>query len=107
MLMLFSIWLLWVFYLAVMHLKAVNDKTPLTGFVKWAAYTVLYPGLLIDFVVNMLPITLLFLELPKELLVTSRLSRHIHDEDGWRKKLAIWFCSKLLNPFDPSGCHCK
>lgn len=101
------IYMLWVYYLAVMCLKQANDKTPLSGFTKIMAWTVLYPGLLLDFLANVFVMSVLFVELPKEWVVTVRLSRHIKDENGWRKSLAKWFCFNLLDRFDPSGCHCK
>lgn len=101
------IWVLWVFYLAVMCLKGANDKQALSGFARAAGYSVEYPGLVLDFLVNVIFMTILFVELPHEWLVTARLSRHIKAPSGWRKAIAAWFCSTLLDKFDPSGCHCK
>ncbi len=104
---LLSFYLLFVFYLAVMNIKGVNDSTPLTGVTRIAGLSVLYPGLFLDALVNLVVLTVVFVELPREYLVTSRLSRHIKDTDGWRKKLSVFICSKLLDKFDPRGCHCK
>jgi len=102
-----SIYILWLFFLAVMNLQGARDSGKLTGAAYCIGLPLLYLGLVIDFLVNVFPVTVLFLELPREGTVTSRLSRHIHDSDGWRKTLATWFCKNLLDPFDPSGCHCK
>lgn len=102
-----SFYTLFVFYLAVMNLKRVNDGSRLTGFTRIAGLSVLYPGLFLDALVNLVVLTVVFVELPREYLVTSRLSRHIKDTDGWRKKLSVFICSKLLDKFDPRGCHCK
>lgn len=44
--------------------------------------------------------------LPRELLVTSRLSRHAKG-DGWRASVARWICVHLLDRLDPCGRHCK
>jgi hypothetical protein len=50
--------------------------------------------------------SLVFLELPREWLVTDRLQRHMHKSIGWRFWLAKYICDHLLDVFDPSGNHC-
>lgn len=102
-----SIYALWVFYLAVMCLKSANDSNKLTKWGKAFAYPVLWVGLFLDFVINLFVLTVVLLELPQEYVVTARLSRHVKDTSGFRHAIAIWLCSNLLDPFDPSGCHCK
>ena len=97
---------LWVYYLAIMHLKEARDRGDLVGFVRYPAYFTLAIGLIVDFVINVLVCTCIFVEVPKEWTVTSRLKRHINSE-GWRSEVAAWICGKLLNKFDPSGNHCK
>ena len=97
---------LWVFYLAVMNLKRARDANELTGVAKLFGTPVLLVGLVIDAVADWTVCTALFLELPKEKTVTSRLKRHINSE-GWRSNIAAWICMNLLNKFDPSGNHCK
>lgn len=101
------IYILWLFFLAVMNLQRARDAGTLSRPAYWMGLPLLYAGLALDFTSNMLPVSILFLELPRELLVTARLRRHIHDGSGWRKQLARWFCANLLDVFDPSGCHCK
>jgi hypothetical protein len=101
-----SIYMLWIHYLAVMNLKRCRDAGQLTGFVRYPAYLALASGLLWDLFVNVFICTFMFLELPKETTVTSRLKRHINSE-GWRSTEAAWICQNLLNRFDPSGNHCK
>lgn len=96
----------WLFYLAVMNLKRARDNVGLTLPVRILGYPILFIGLLLDFLLNMTLCTILFLELPKETLVTGRLKRHIKST-GWRSKLAGWLCSNFLDTFDPSGCHCN
>lgn len=102
--MILSFWVLWVFYLAVMNLKRVRDKHGLSVAAKIMGYPVLYIGILLDFIVNVTLFTCIFLELPSETLVTTRLQRHANSK-GWRKTLAIWLGEALLNDFDPSGNH--
>ena len=96
---------LWVFFLAVMAIKAANDAGRVPKLVKPFAYILVGVGLVIDFVVNVFVATISFLELPKEFTVTSRVSRHEHNGEGWRKTLATWVCKNLLDPFEVGG-HC-
>lgn len=90
----------------VMHLKAARDAGRLTPAAKVLGYPWLVAGVLIDAAFNLVTGTLLFLELPRELLFTSRVSR-LNDHAGWRGNLARWFCRELLDPFDPAGRHCR
>lgn len=103
---LLSIVLTWGLYLSVMHLKAARDAGRLTLGAKLLGYPWLALALVVDVLFNLVTGTLLFLELPRELLFTSRVSRHL-DRAGWRGDLARWFCRELLDPFDPSGGHCR
>ena len=95
---------LWFFYLAIMNLR--RNKDTLTKPAMILGFPLLYSGYLIDFLVNVILMTILFLELPQELLVTARLTRHVKDDSGYRKTVSMWICKNLLNQFDPSGCHC-
>lgn len=99
-----AFWLLWVFYVAVMHLKKVRDTVGLTPASKVFGYPTLFVGLVLDCLINITVCTVLFLDLPRETLVTARLQRYVRG-DGWRKKAALWFGVELLNDFDPSGNH--
>lgn len=101
-----SLSILWVMYLAVMHLREARDAGKLSKESASLGMIVLAIGYLWDGWVNFTTMTVLFVEFPKETTVTARLSRHIKGE-GWRKRVATWFCRELLNDFDPSGCHCK
>ena len=49
--------------------------------------------------------TIIFLDLPKELYFSARMGRLKNYGSGWRKNLAIWFCSKVLDPFDNNHCN--
>lgn len=99
-------YLLWLFYLAVMNLKRAKDNGTLNPVALVLGYPFLIIGLILDLLVNVFVMTFLFLELPRETLVTARLKRLIK-EGGWRGKLAYLFCHYLLDTFDPSGSHCK
>ncbi len=97
-------YLLWIFYLAVMNLSKAKKANQLSTTAKVLGTPILYTGWIIDCLVNILVMTVLFLELPRELLVTSRLKRHNRTGSGWRQKLAAWF-EPIIDPYDPSGDH--
>lgn len=97
---------LWLWYLAVMSLKRARDAGRLSRVAYVMGLPILWSGLLIDCAVNLAVATILFLELPREWLVTARLSRLAHN-GGWRARLALWICANLLDQFDPDGHHCN
>ncbi len=94
----------WIFYLAVMNLKRAKDAGKLTMPAMVMGYPVLFVGLALDCLLNLTVCTILFLELPREGLVTARLKRLVAST-GWRAVLARWFAASLLDAFDPSGKH--
>jgi hypothetical protein len=95
----------WTLFLAIMRLQEVRDAGKLTRVSIPFAYILLGIGLFLDFSLNIAS-SVIFLELPHEWVLSSRVSRHVH-EIGWRGGLSRWICHNLLDPFDPSGCHCK
>ena len=95
---------LWIFYLAVMNLSKAKRAGKLNKTALVLGMPVLWVGLVLDLLVNVFVMTILFLEPPKELLVTSRLKRHNRTGKGWRQKLAAWF-EPILDPYDPTGDH--
>jgi hypothetical protein len=95
---------LWLFYLAVMALKHARDAGRLNDTARRLGLPILWAGYALDFIVNVLVVSVILLEFPREWLVTSRMSRHIKT-GGWRGQMAQWFCDTLLDPFDPG--HCK
>lgn len=101
-----SAYLLWGMFLAVMSLQRARDAGTLSKPAYWLGLPILYMGLTIDFLVNVVVATPLFLELPREWTVSARVSRHC-GQDSWRGVIACWICDNLLNTFDPSGRHCK
>lgn len=75
------------------------------GLNKYAAYLVLALGYIVDFIVQIGPASLLWLELPKETTVSARVARLVRSGHGYRYKLAVWFRDNLLKLFDESGGH--
>lgn len=97
-----------VFYTSVMHFKQVRDNGTLDTLhwsVKLIGYATLYIGLVLDTLLNVVVMTLVFVELPKEVLTTSRIRRHKFGAQGWRKRVALFFCRNYLTPFDAKHCE--
>lgn len=101
------IFALWVFFLAVMALKGARDTGKLTTPAKFLGYPILAIGYVLDIVANLTVMSILLLELPEEFVVTDRVTRHVQNSDGFRYQISKWLCTNLLDPFDPSGCHCR
>jgi len=97
-------WLLWVFYLAVMNLSRAREAGTLRKPAYIAGYPVLILGFILDFLVNIIVVSIVMLEFPKEVTVTSRFKR-LKNKGGWRGKWAGWVATNILDPFDPSGVH--
>lgn len=95
---------LWILFLAVMNLARARDSGTLGPVAYRLGVPILVVGYALDFVVNIGPCTLLFLEPPRETTVTARLKRHA-DKDNWRGRIARWMAAHLLDAFDPSGRH--
>jgi len=94
---------MWSAYLAVMNMKR-NIKL-ISPVAKPFAWLILARGLLLDVLFNLTIGTVSFAELPHEWLFTSRCIRHKRG-DGWRKRVALWWCRHFMDGFDPSGVHC-
>lgn len=96
-----------LFFLAVMKLRDAKEADTLKDLNKsviWMAYIILFIGLVLDVALNWVVMTIWFLELPKELLTTSRVKRLKNHGSGWGKKQATWICANFLTPFDPKHC---
>lgn len=104
---LLALYTLWILYLAVMSLATARNIGKLPRWALWLGYPLLAAGYIMDFLVNITLLSVIMLEVPQELLVTARLTRHINGTAGWRKSFATWVCQNLLDFADPSGCHCK
>lgn len=103
-----SMFITWLFYLAVMHIKKFRDQLTFVG--KLFAYPMLYIGLFIDIIFNITSGTVFFFEPPMEFLFTSRCQRHLESKKTnfyarYQKRVAKFFCSKFMDPYDENG-HC-
>lgn len=93
-------------YVLVMGIYRAHLSHRLKGLVLVLSLPLVAIGYLMDVIANLTVASLLFLEPPRELLVTSRLQRYVALEQGWRFRIADWICNHLLDVFDPSGNHC-
>jgi hypothetical protein len=100
-----SSWVLWVIFAAMMRLRQVRDAGKLTLAMKVLGYPVLFFGLFIDFMLNAVPGSILFLEFPREMTLSKRLWRHSQESTGYKQKLAELIRVNLLDALDPSGVH--
>lgn len=102
---LLSPWVLWGVYGLVMRLKQVRDAGRLTTAQKVFGYPWLIVGLVLDFFVNVFIGSFLFLEVPHELTLSSRLWRLSTTSSGYRQRVALWLRVQLLDSLDPAGIH--
>lgn len=93
----------YVLYIAVINIY--RDWDALTPWVQAFAFAPVVVMLVVDMLMNFTLFFLLFIDVPKEALVTQRLLRYRRGPDGWRKTVAIAICERMLNPFDVKG-HC-
>lgn len=103
---LMSLYILWIMYLAIMNLSRAKKNNALSKPAYYLGLPLLIFGYLLDVAFNWVFGTVMFLEPPREGVLTRRLKRH-YKKDNWQGKLARWLCSNLLDAFDPSGKHCQ
>lgn len=100
-------YLLWDRFVLIMGLYRAQLNKRLYGLNKILAAPNLVVGILLDIACNIVWATLVFRELPREWLVTTRLQRYIHEgRHSWRRRRAQWWCEHVLDPLDPTGKHC-
>jgi hypothetical protein len=92
-----------------LYLAAINfyeNRHETSSLVVFLAAPMLVAMLVCDFLMNMTLFSVIFVDVPRELLVTARLKRYRALPDGWRKHWADEICTRGLNPFDPTKHHC-
>lgn len=100
------LWIFWGFFVLVMGLYRAHLDKRLTVYTYILSAPFLLVGYALDIFANLVIATIIFMELPKELLVTDRLTRYNGGTYGWRSNVAKFVCEELLDVFDPSGMHC-
>ena len=100
-------WLLWLFYVMTMGFYRARLSGRLKGLPLVLASPFIIIAFLIDVLVQLTVATVVFRDIPRHWLVTSRLQVYIDHGKGWRHDWAQSICKYLLDPFDPSDDHCK
>lgn len=101
---LLDLYVFFIMYVASMGMIRVHREGKLNVILWSLCVPFVALSWVIDVLHNLTLFTLLYLELPRELTVTSRLKRHV-TERTFRGKLSRWIAETLLNPFDYSGNH--
>jgi len=102
------IWTVWVGFVACMALQRVRTLGQLHGIALIFAYVLLAIFIPLDFILNTIPATILFLEFPRwtggEWLFTARMKRYYYRVvinpnilEKWRKYLGKFITEGLLN----------
>ena len=100
-------WVFWGVYVLVMGFYRAKLSGRLGRVASVLGLPFLVIGATMDVLANMTVATVLFLQLPKQLLVTKRLQQIKAEQKGtWRYKIADYICENLLDIFDPRGEHC-
>lgn len=99
----------WLLFVLVMGFYRAHLDNRLTSTTKALAAPAIFIGYSFDLLSNWTIAWLVFAERPKRPLelVTDRLSRYINGPSCSNKTRAQWLCDELLDPFDPTGKHCK
>jgi hypothetical protein len=101
-------WAFWALYVMIMGLYRAH----LSGKMSKISYALGSPflvvGLIMDVVANV-ACNVIFLDIQREWLVTTRLQRYNDSPEKYGKKAvrAKWICANLLDLFDPYGNHCS
>jgi len=95
----------WVFYVVMCSIKRAYDADRIPKLLLPFAWIALGFFMVADAMFNAVPGTVFFWQWPTTLLFTERCKQNKLRSD-WRAVEARWWCSKALNPFDPSGVHC-
>ena len=99
------LWFFWGMFVLVMGLYRAHLDKRLTKFTYCLSAPWLVIGFGVDVIANLVIAPFVFLDMPQEWVVTTRLKRYIAT-GGWRGKLAKTICDHLLDVFDQRGNHC-
>ena len=102
-----AMWLMWGLYALVMGLYRVKLSGKLTP-TQWVLGVPYYgAGAVLDVVLNWSIGSLLLLDPPGELVMTTHMKRLRREApDSWGGRVSAWICDQGLDSLDPSGDHC-
>ncbi len=99
-------WSFWALYVFTMGIYRAKLKGSLKGLNYVFALPLVLLAVIVDVGSNFFVAPLVFLDWPRETLVTARLQRYMAGPEGWRKDVAEYICNSVLDVFDPEGNHC-
>ncbi len=100
------LWMFWALYVFAMGIYRAQLAGRLKGVNFVLALPIVIVALAVDVITNLVIAPIVFLDVPRELLVTSRLIRYMAGPAGWRRTVAMYICDNMLDVFDPNGNHC-
>lgn len=96
-------WLYWMWFVFVggIHIIQKWDSLPWPAKVLGAGPAIY--AFLLDVVLNIVLLSVIFWDRPKEWTMTDRFHRY-QKSPGLRATISRWVCQNLLNPFDREHC---
>ena len=104
--LLLGVWAFWALYVFTMGLYRAKLDGRLSGLNLVFGYPVVILAALVDVFFNLIVAPFVFLDIPREWLVTMRLKRYMAGPASWRRTIAEYICDRVLDIFDPTGDHC-
>jgi hypothetical protein len=95
----------WVMYYIIMGLKKRKPEIMDNPMARVLAVLFVFAGVIVDVFYNLTVGSIIFFQIPKQLLFTTRLQDNMYT-GGWRSKLANTLCS-VLDRLDPDHCGRK
>lgn len=98
--------ILWLFFIAVSNISKYRDRK-YPPVIQAIAHLLTVLFIVFDVIFNVIYGSIVFIQLPhiKRLTLTARLKYTLKTEDGWRLKLALFICRKMVEPFDWGHCN--
>jgi hypothetical protein len=93
-----AFYLLWTLFLAYASVNLAYTKKIAPKYVIWLSAPILVAGLCVDVAINVILMTIIMAEFPKEYTVSTRIHRH-RSSTGYRKFIANLFVP-FLNSFE-------
>lgn len=91
--------ILYTCYIVLNYLRKKYEKDKLQWYHYIYGIPIIVIGIPIDFLFNIIFGMIIYREVPKEFLFTSRIQRwKDKDEKDYRTKLSQWICKTMLNP---------
>jgi len=97
---------LWLFFIVMANIQKYRGKE-YNPVVQAFAHLFTFLFVIFDVVFNVIYGTIVFMQLPhwKRLTLTARLKYILFEPiHGWRWALAIFFCTKMIEPWDYNHC---